>query len=122
VFLTTGQGGIEAFSAAPGLWFLVRLFTAPTEPLPLPDYEMIVARPPFTREGERDLMLRHRLDTLVTKNSGGPTAAKLAAARDAGVRVVMIRRPPTPAGDAEETVERVDDALAWLRHYFRATQ
>jgi precorrin-6A/cobalt-precorrin-6A reductase len=122
VFLTTGQGAIEAFSAASGLWFLVRLFTAPTEPLPLPDYETIVARPPFTRDGERELLLRHRLDTLVTKNSGGPTEAKLAAARDAGVRVVMIRRPPIPAGDTAETVERVDDALVLLRRHLRVTQ
>jgi precorrin-6A/cobalt-precorrin-6A reductase len=122
VFLTTGQGGIEVFAAASGLWFLVRLFTAPTEPLPLPDYETIVARPPFAREGERELLRRFRIDTLVMKNSGGPTAAKLAAARDAGVRVVMIRRPPTPTGDAAETVERVDDALAWLRRHFRAPQ
>jgi precorrin-6A/cobalt-precorrin-6A reductase len=122
VFLTTGSSGIETFAdAASGLWFLVRLFTTPAVPLPLPNYETIVARPPFTREGERELLLRHRIDTLVTKNSGGPTAAKLAAARDLGLPVVMIRRPPVQAGDAAETVERVYDALAWLRRRLQAT-
>jgi precorrin-6A/cobalt-precorrin-6A reductase len=117
VFLTTGPGGIQAFAAASGVWFLVRLFTPAAAPLPLPDYETIVARPPFTRDGERELMLRHRIDTLVTKNSGGPTEAKLAGARDASVRVLMIRRPPLPAGYRGETAGNVEGALAWVgRH------
>jgi precorrin-6A/cobalt-precorrin-6A reductase len=120
VFLTTGQGGIEAFAAASGLWFLVRLFTTPTEPLPLSDHETLVGRPPFTRQGEREVLRRHRIDTLVTKNSGGPTAAKLAAARELGLPVVMIRRPPVPAADAAETVEDVDHASVWLRRHLGA--
>ena len=115
VFLTTGPGGIEAFGES-DCWFLVRLFAPPSTPLPLREHEMIVARPPFTREDERELMLRHRIEALVTKNSGGPTEAKLAAARDLGVRVVMIRRPP-PAGYAGETAGNITDALAWIgRH------
>ena len=113
VFLTTGPGGIKAFEAASGLWFLVRLFSVPVAPLALSDYETIIARPPFTIEGERALLLRHRIDTLLTKNSGGPTAAKLEAARDLGVRVVMIRRPP-PAGHPGHTVDNMRDALAWV--------
>jgi precorrin-6A/cobalt-precorrin-6A reductase len=116
VFLTTGPGGIEAFAQCP-CWFLVRLFVLHTAPLPLADHQTIVARPPFTREGERAPMLRHRIDTLVTKNSGGPTAAKLEAARDLGLPVVMIRRPPLTSGQAGHTVDNVRDALAWvLRH------
>ncbi len=82
-------------------------------PLPLSEYETLVARPPFTREGERELMRRHRIDAMVTKNSGGPTEAKLEAARDLGVRVVMVRRPPMLAGSRVTTVEH---ALAWVRH------
>ena len=117
VFLTTGSGGIEAFAAASGVWFLVRLFAPPSKPLTLREHETIVARPPFSREGERALMLRHCIDTLVTKNSGGPTEAKLAAARDLGVRVVMICRPPPPDGHADEAAENIGDAVTWIgRH------
>ena len=101
----------------PVCWFLVRLFAPPSKPLTLREHETIVARPPFSREGERTLMLRHRIDTLVTKNSGGPTEAKLAAARDLGVPVVMICRPPPPEGYACETSGNIDDATAWIgRH------
>jgi precorrin-6A/cobalt-precorrin-6A reductase len=110
-FLTTGRGGLEAFAAVPDAWFLVRLMEAPERPLPLPDHQVIVQRPPFTVDSEKTLMREHRIDTLVAKNSGGITEAKITAARDLGVRVVLIRRPPPPPGDAVETV---DAALAWL--------
>ena len=55
-------------------------------------------------------MREHRIDTIVTKNSGGSaTAAKLIAARNRGIPVVMVDRPP-PAGPAVPTVEE-----AWRR-------
>jgi precorrin-6A/cobalt-precorrin-6A reductase len=113
VFLTTGPGGIEAFAQC-RCWFLVRLFAPHTAPLPLADHQTIIARPPFTIEGERELMFRHRIDRLVTKNSGGPTSAKLEAARDLGIPVVMIRRPPISVGHPGHTVDNVRDALAWV--------
>lgn len=116
VFLTTGRGGLEAFAAVPDAWFLVRLMEAPEKPLPLPDHHVIVQRPPFTIDSEKTLMREHHIDTLVAKNSGGITEAKIAAARALGVRVVLIRRPPSPPGDAVETV---DAALAWLKMQLR---
>jgi precorrin-6A/cobalt-precorrin-6A reductase len=50
---------------------------------------------------------------LVTKDSGGPaTSAKLAAARQLGIPVVIIRRPPLPAG--VEVVDSVQQAAHWV--------
>jgi precorrin-6A/cobalt-precorrin-6A reductase len=112
-FLTTGPGGIEAFAHS-DCRFLVRLFAPPSAPLPLREHEIIVARPPFTCEHERELMLRYRVEALVTKNSGGPTEAKLTAARDLGVPVVMIRRPPLPSEHSEHTVDSVEAAADWV--------
>ena len=64
-------------------------------------------------EGERELIRRHRIDTLVTKDSGGPmTAAKLTAARELGLRVLMVDRPAPPAG--VPTADTVEAALAWV--------
>jgi len=72
----------------------------------------VTARGPFTVDGEARLLAEHGIDTLVTKNSGAAaTAAKLAAAREAGVRVVMVRRPDPPPGPLVETV---DQALDWV--------
>ena len=93
---------------------VVRSIEAP-DPEALPGtavVTVVTARGPFTVEGEAALLAQHRIDTLVTKNSGAAaTAAKLAAARDAGVRVVMVRRPEPPAGPL---VESVGEALDWV--------
>jgi precorrin-6A/cobalt-precorrin-6A reductase len=116
-FLTVGSGGIDAFQSVVGIRFLVRLFEPPARPLPLTDYDVVIGRPPFTVEGERKLMAEHRIDTLVCKQSGGPTDAKLAAARSTGATVVMVRRPSPPPG---KRVESVDAALAWVRRRISA--
>ncbi|GGV19495.1 cobalt-precorrin-6A reductase [Streptomyces spectabilis] len=98
VFLTTGRMGLAAFAALDRQWFLVRSVDAPEPPHP-PRMEVLLDRGPFTLEGERELLRRHRVDVLVTKDSGGAaTAPKLTAAREAGLPVVVVRRPPVPEG------------------------
>lgn len=111
VFLTTGPGGIAAFTTIRTVWFLVRVFATPAVPFDLPQHTVIVQRPPFTVPSERALLKAHRIDTLVTKQSGGPTDAKLLAARQARIPVIMVRRPPPPPG---EIVDSVPQALDWL--------
>lgn len=111
VFLTIGRGELAAFAAVEGVAFLVRLIDPPATPLPLA-CEIILGRGPFTFEQERSIIERHAIDLLVTKASGGAaTAAKLAAARAAGIPVVMLRRPDGPDGAC---VERIEDAMEWL--------
>ena len=112
VFLSIGAKDLEAFGHLRATRFLVRLVDAPPTPLPLASFELVVARGPFTVENERALLLEHGVELLVSKNSGGvATYAKLAAARELRVPVVMIGRPDPESGDRAETVE---DALRWL--------
>jgi precorrin-6A/cobalt-precorrin-6A reductase len=74
---------------------------------------LVLDRGPYTVEGESALMREHGVGLLVTKNSGGPmTAAKLAAARDLGVQVLVVRRPPLPEGT--EAVSKVAEAVRWI--------
>lgn len=113
VFLTTGRLELAAFAGLDRLWFLVRSVDPPAAPLPA-RCEVLLARGPFTVEGEAGLLRRHRIDVLVTKDSGGAaTAAKLTAARRAGLPVVVIDRPAAPEG--AETAASVEEAAAWLR-------
>lgn len=112
VFLSTGRREIKAFADLPGLWMLVRLIDAPEAPLPLANHELILDRGPFAAEDEAALMQANGIDVLVTKNSGGAaTYGKIEAARRLGLPVVMIGRPPVPAGG---TVAGVDEAVAWV--------
>ncbi|MGW6612100.1 cobalt-precorrin-6A reductase [Streptomyces erythrochromogenes] len=113
VFLTTGRMGLHTFAGLDGLWFLVRSVDPPAGPAPA-RLEVLLARGPFTLEDERELLSRHRIDVLVTKDSGGSaTAPKLTAAREAGIPVVVVRRPPVPEGVAEAA--SVAAVLDWLR-------
>lgn len=111
VFLTTGRQGLSAFAGVPA-WFLVRCIDPPAPPLPA-RHELLLDRGPYTREGELGLIDRHEIDLLVTKDSGGRlTEAKLVAARERRLRVIVIRRPPRPD---VATVEDVPGAIEWLR-------
>jgi len=116
VFLATGPGSAAAFAHLTEVWFLLRLFAPPAAPLPFARCETIIARPPFTLAGETALLARHRIEALVCKNSGGPTDAKLAAARAASLPVLILRRPPRPEG---EQAPDPDAALAWLRQQMK---
>jgi precorrin-6A/cobalt-precorrin-6A reductase len=113
VFLTTGRTGLGAFA---GLTqeVLVRSVDPPEPPLPSRT-TVILERGPFTVDDELTLMREHAVDVVVTKDSGSSlTEAKLTAARQLGLRVVVVRRPPLPAG--MPVVETVEETLAWLRH------
>lgn len=111
VFLTTGRQDLAVFADYPQ-WFLARMVEPPEPPMPQ-RIEVLLDRGPFTVDGELELMRKHRIDVLVTKDSGGEmTAAKLVAARQLGLPVVIVRRPPLP--DAT-TVVTVEEAVSWLR-------
>jgi precorrin-6A/cobalt-precorrin-6A reductase len=111
-WLTVGAGEIACFRTATQVHFLVRLVDPPRRPLPLQSYEVVIGRGPFTLAEERHRMERYAIDVLVCKASGGaPTKAKLVVARERGVPVVMVRRPPDEPGEAVETIEA---ALDWL--------
>ena len=112
VFLTTGRRDLAVFAADDRHQFLVRTVDPPDGPVP-PRMTLILDRGPYTVPSESALIRDHRIGLLVTKNSGGPmTAAKLTAARDLGVRVLMVARPPLPPGAA--AVDTVPEALRWL--------
>ncbi|ANP50822.1 precorrin-6A/cobalt-precorrin-6A reductase [Streptomyces griseochromogenes] len=98
VLLTTGRLGLAAFAHLRDLHFVVRSVEPPEPPLP-PDTEVLLARGPFGLDDETELLRAHRIEVLVTKDSGGEaTSAKLTAARELGLPVVVVRRPPLPDG------------------------
>lgn len=110
-FVTTGRQGLAAFAGLNRTWLLIRCVDPPERPLP-PHCRILLGRGPYQVAGERELMLRHGIDVLVTKDSGGAmTTAKLTAARELGIPTVVVRRPPRPAA---HTVATPPEAVRWV--------
>ena len=107
VFLTTGHHEIEALEDHPA-FFLVRAINPPPA-LPR-NHSLLLATGPFTLQNELELIERHRLTHLISKDSGGPDA-KLEAAAQRHLQVILIKRPPAN-GPAAATVEEVLQRLA----------
>jgi precorrin-6A/cobalt-precorrin-6A reductase len=74
---------------------------------------LVLDRGPYELAAERDLLVRHRVEVIVAKNAGGTaTRAKLDAARELGLPVVMVERPSQPAVPRVATAE---DARRWVQ-------
>jgi precorrin-6A/cobalt-precorrin-6A reductase len=109
--VTTGRQGLAVFAGVTDAWMLIRCVDPPDPPLP-PRHELLLNRGPYTLDGELALIDAHRIDLVVTKDSGGEhTAAKLDAARERSLPLILVRRPPRPAG--VPTVAHVAEAHAW---------
>ncbi|MTD94759.1 cobalt-precorrin-6A reductase [Hyphomicrobium sp. xq] len=113
VFLTIGRTEVAAFRAAPQHRYLIRSVDAPEKNGLPPRAEVILHRGPFGLDDELSLMRAHGIGVVVSKNAGGEAAhAKIRAARQLQIPVVMIARPPLPAAPECRDVEA---ALAWLQ-------
>jgi precorrin-6A/cobalt-precorrin-6A reductase len=113
IFLTTGRTGVGAFTAVDA-WFLIRAVTPPDRDVLPPRHQLVLSRGPYRYDDELELLRLHRIDALVTKNSGGDmTRAKVDAADALGVPVIMVDRPPLP--DGVLAVPTVAAAEAWVR-------
>jgi len=108
--LALGRQEVAAFAGVESTWFLIRSVGRPDPPLP-PRHQLLLDRAPFTVTGELGVLDEHRIDVVITRDSGGDqTVAKLDAARVRGLPVVVVRRPPSPGTTAVTTVA---EAAAW---------
>ncbi|MDF0544233.1 cobalt-precorrin-6A reductase [Sphingobium sp. H39-3-25] len=114
VMLAMGRMHVEAFAARPQHHYLLRFIDAPKAPPTLPHHHVVVDRGPFSAEGDIRLIRAHEIDLVLCKNAGGKGAeAKLIAARELGLPVIMIDRPAMPA---RTEVHAPEDVMRWLDH------
>lgn len=111
VFLAIGRQHLAPFLACAQHWYLLRLVD-PVLDLPAERGHVVLDRGPFTLAGDRGLLQAHGITHVVSKNSGGAGAqAKLTAARERGLPVILIDRPFIAA---RPTVGTVDEVLQWI--------
>ena len=114
IFLAIGKQHIGAFSVDQRHHYLLRLVDDPKGELPLRNTSVIVDRGPFAIEHDRQILRAHYIGLIVSKNSGGSGAyAKIAAARDLGIPIIMIERPVLPGQTVTHDCAGV---LRWLHH------
>jgi len=110
VFITSGRQQLEPFLKRSHIWYLIRSIDPPD--IELPNSKVLLDRGPFNLEQERQLLQDYQIEAIVSKNSGGSaTYAKIIAARELDVPVVMVQRPARPEG---EKVNDIEEAIAWL--------
>ncbi len=106
--LTSGRKDIAPFAARADLTCLLRVIE-PVRNLP-PHITQLTARPPFALDDELALMRAHAITHLVSKNAGGPGRAKLDAAVQLALPILMVERPAPPPGPLAASVA---EAVAW---------
>lgn len=115
VFLTIGRQELSAFAHLEDIWFLMRMIDSPTSDTPIPKGQLLLERGPFSLANERELFKKYQIEAIVSKNSGGEaTYAKIIAARELSLPVVMVKRPPVPESDR---VSDIESALKWLQNF-----
>ncbi|KKI13020.1 cobalt-precorrin-6X reductase [Comamonas thiooxydans] len=116
VFLAIGRKQLAAFAGLDDQHqFVLRVIDQEGGALPLPasSYELIVARGPFRLTDELALLGQYRIDCIVSKNAGGAdTYAKIEAARQLGIPVIMVDRPVLAPRTQCQSPQQ---AMEWLR-------
>jgi precorrin-6A/cobalt-precorrin-6A reductase len=113
VFLATGRQSLPTWEGLRAASVHLRVIDPPDGPFPFRG-GFVVARPPFDTLAEVETFARLGVTHLVVKDSGAADGrAKLDAARELGVSVIVLRRPPRPEG--LHTVKTVPEALAWVK-------
>lgn len=112
VMLAIGRLHLNQFKQHKQHFYLLRMVDQTQQALPFDKYEVIVDRGPFNLDSERELLGNKRIDLIVSKNGGGKGAeAKLIAARELGIPIIMIERPDIPARPETDSLEAV---MHWL--------
>ena len=72
----------------------MRLVDRPEVPPAFPNQVIEVSRGPFNTAQDTLLLSKYKIDLIVAKNAGGKAAyAKIEAARQLEIKVIMIERP-----------------------------
>lgn len=114
-FVTTGRQSVPFYEGLRAEHVLLRVVD-PMDP-PGPQWSLVHDRGPYAPSSEIALMREHGVDVLVTKDSGGAyTSAKLDAAAELGIPVVIVFRPEpnTSTASAAAQADGIPEVLRWL--------
>jgi precorrin-6A/cobalt-precorrin-6A reductase len=111
IFLAIGRKEINEFSGLEDLYFLLRFVDPPQSAPDFARHHVLTGRP-GGYDDERSILQKFAIDTVVAKNGGSAASrAKIDAALDLGVRVILIDPPAPPPPPHADSVAA---AVEWL--------
>ena len=111
VFLAAGRRELRQFTRRTDLWCLVRMIEPPAGGEMMPKGKIVLGHPAQSVDEEIALLREHDIGWIVSKDSGGKASAKIEAARQLDLQVILIARPQIPD---VLIVSQIDDVVAWL--------
>lgn len=115
VFLATGRKTLADFDNLAGRHLICRVIDPPKAAFPYANGAYLQGRPPFDIDAEIATFRQHRIDWLVVKNAGGAASrAKLDAARQLRLPVLLLKRPEPVGYQARDIVPDAEAAMRWL--------
>lgn len=113
VLLATGRQTLQRFDNMSGRYLICRQIESTDGDFPFASGEYLIGHPPFSVEEEIKLFKERGVQWLVVKNAGGmPSQSKLLAARQLGIPVLLINRPPLLDCQRVETAKAAYD---WVK-------
>ena len=98
-FFAIGKKHAHKIAHREDIFAIIRMIEMPQPPIKLTQGELILARATKNWKTERAFFKKKAITHLVLRNSGGEVGyAKLIAARDLNIPIIMIERPPLPRG------------------------
>lgn len=92
-FLALGRQHISGFAMREDIFFLLRMVDQPEDSLSFSQYDLIVGKPSENWHDEFALLKKFQISHVISRNSGGDISyAKIKAARELGIPVIMIER------------------------------
>lgn len=96
VLLALGSQYIDLFKSRDDVFFLVRMVDQPEAELLLPNHKLLLGKPSSDWRTEAETLKVHDITHIVSRNSGGKGAyAKIEAARNLSIPVIIVNRPQT---------------------------
>lgn len=116
-FLALGSQYVASFAQRTDVGFTLRMIDRP-ETLPIENCRIITGKPGTSADEESRLFTELEITHLICRNSGGSAGyAKIAAARQLGLPVVLIERPPAPE---PPHLLSVDQVMAFIDLAYRS--
>lgn len=113
VFVAIGRRELSKLGNLGNRTLICRVREPTSDAFPFPNGRFLYQEAPFSVAEEVDLFRQLGVDWIVERNAGGDgSLPKIEAARELGLPVAMVRRPPQPEG---ATMSTVAETVDWVR-------